>query len=361
MQPLHTVLLPDQNLANAIESFRYDLPVNPLSVVIVTLRALNNAAAPANVAASAMELMSKIGNVRSRYRGATIFDGAPVDLVQVFGRYSKWWPIQGQINGVDDDVRSVSFPLLFGRRPYDPMECFPATRRGDLTLEIDTIADPTGLDGFDMQIETVELLDATPERFIKVTTSQQTLAAGDVNDVVLPIGNKLLGLMLRANRVPNGASNDASFNECALELDNVEVMYSRTFWRGLHAEWARRARLDWMMSGHQHTIRGSGAAAAAYAQATASGIAADANNTSITTGTAARSGITGIMPETERDALQMYGFADFDPMDDLSMGIDTGGAADINWHVNASVADAAASRILPIELVVTGGAGTPAQ
>lgn len=355
MQPLRTVLEPDQNLANAVENFRYDLPVNPMSVVLVTLRALNNAAVPANVSASPVGLMSKIGNVRSRYRGATIFDGAPIDLAMVYGRYSKWWPVQGQVNGTDNDVRSVTFPLLFGRRPYDPTECFPATRRGDLTLEVDTVADPTGLDGFDLQIETVELLDAAPEKFIKVTTSQQTMAAGDVNDVVLPIGNRLLGLMLRADTFPTGASNNASFNECALELDNVEVMYSRAFWRSLHAEWARRARLDWLLAGHVHTIRGGAAAPAAYAQATTIAIAADADNTSLTTGSAARSGITGIMPETEIAQLQSYGFADFDPNDDLSLGINTGGAADINWHVNASAADAAASRILPIELVMTAG------
>lgn len=357
MQPLRTVLEPRKTLANAVETLRYDLPVNPMSVVLVTLRALNNTAVPATVSASPIGLMSKISNARSRYRGATIFDGAPIDLAMVYGRYSRWWPVQGQVNGTDNDVRSVTFPLLFGRRPYDPQECFPATRRGDLTLEIDTIADPSGLDGFDMQIETVELLDAAPERFIKVTSSQKIMASGDVNDIVLPVGNKLLGLMLRADRVPNGASNDASFNECALELDNVEVVYSRAFWRSLHAEWARRARLDWLLHGHVHTIRGGAAAAAAYAQATAIGIAADAADTSLTTGTAARAGITGIMPETEVNQLQQYGFAEFDPNDDLSLGIETGGAADISWRVNASAADSAASRILPIELVMTTGQG----
>ena len=360
MQPLRTVLEPNKVLANAVESLRYDLPVNPMSVVLVTLRALNNTAVPATVSASPIGLMSKLSNVRSRYRGATVFDGAPIDLAMVYGRYSRWWPVQGQVNGTDNDVRSVTFPLLFGRRPYDPTECFPATRRGDLTLELDTIADPTGLDGFSMQLETVELLDATPERFIKVTTSQKTMAAGDVNDIVLPVGNKLLGLMLRADTFPNGASNNASFNECALELDNVEVVYSRAFWRSLHAEWARRARLDWLFAGHMHTIRGGAAAPAAYAQANTLAIAADAADTSLTTGTAARAGITGIMPETEVNQAQSYGFADFDPNDDLSLGIETGGAADISWRVNASAADGAASRILPIELVMTTGQGAAA-
>ena len=353
-QILHTVLEPDQDMTAVVQAFRYDLPVNPISAVIVTLRALNNSAAPANYARGALELMSKISNVRARYRGATVFDGDPIDLAQIYGAYSGWYPNQGQINNTDNDVRSVSFPLLFGRRVYDPKECFPASSRGDLVMEIDTAADPTGLDGFDMQIETIELLDATPEAFIKVTTTQDTMESGDVNDIALPRGNKLLGLLLRANTFPTGASNVATFSDCSLEMDNVEVMYSRTFWRGLHAAWARRCRRDWMTEGHVHTISGGAAAPAAYAQATTIAIAADAANTSLTTGTAARAGITGIAPMTEIDALQRYGWADFDPLNDLSMAIDTRGTADINWHVNSGVADGAASRFLPIEYVQVG-------
>ena len=46
------------------------------------------------------------------------------------------------------------------------------------------------------------------------------------------------------------------------------------------------------------TITGSGAAAGAYAQATTIGIAADANDTTLTTGTAARTGITGVQAPT---------------------------------------------------------------
>ena len=124
-----------------------------------------------NFTGGPLEIMSKLSNVRTRYRGATIFDGDPLDLVQVYGRFSQWFPVQGQANRTDNHVRSISFPLLFGRFPYDPMECFPATRRGDLVLELTTVADPTGLDGYDLQNETIELLDAVPERFMKVTTA----------------------------------------------------------------------------------------------------------------------------------------------------------------------------------------------
>jgi hypothetical protein len=355
-QILHTVLEPDQNLAATAEQYTYDLPVNPLSAVIVTLRALNNTATVANFKASAVDLMAKVTKCRTRYRGATIFDGDPLDLAQIFGAYSAWYPTQGQVNATDNDVRSISFPLLFGRRAYNPAECFPASSRGDLVLEIETAADPTGLDGFDMQIETVELLDATPERFLKVTTTQDTMESGDVNDISLPRGNKLLGILLRGATYPTAASNNASLAELSLEMDNVEVMYSKTFWRGVHAMWARRVRRDWMIEGHTHTINGNAAAPAAYAQATTIAISADAANAALTTGTAARSGITGIVSPQEIADLQQFGWMDFDPLEDLSMAINTRGTADINLHVKSDVADGSASRFLPIEMVEVAAA-----
>jgi hypothetical protein len=359
-QQLRTVLTPLQALAAAAEGFDFDLPVNPLSVIVMTLRALNNTPVAANFAGTAPALMSKLSNVRVQYRGASVIDGDPLDVAMVHGRYSNWWPVQGHLSHTDNEVRSISWPILFGRHPFDPEECWPATRRGDLTMHLDTAADPTGLDGFSLQIETVELLDAAPARALKVTTTQRTLQAGDVNDIVLPIGTTLLGLLLRGVTFPTAALNNASYAENALEVDNVEVMYSRTRWRALHAEWARRTYTDWLHQGHHHLIRGSGAAAAAYAQATAIGIAADADGTSLTTGTAARSGITGVGPFPAIDAMRRYGFADFAPHPALGPGLDTRNAGDVTWHVNSDVTDGTASRALPIELLDLAGAGQAA-
>ena len=359
MQPLHTVLRPSTALAATAESFNNDLPVNPLSVILVTLRALNNTPTTAlNFAADAAALMSKISNVRAAYRGATIFDGDPLDLVNVYGRFSEWWPIQGQINQTDNDVRSITFPLLFGRRAYDPLECFPATRRGDLVLTITTAADPTGLDNFTMLIDTVELLDTVPQRFIKCTTTAFALLSGDVNDISMPIGNKLLGVLLRAGLFPTAASNNAGFNEVAMEVDNVEVLYSRATWRALHALWARKARTDWLQLGHRHLIDLAVNATDPVLVSTALGlIDASVNSSALFSGTGTlTTGHVGIAPQPELDALQRYGFAEFDFLDDLSMALDTRGAADINLHVNSSAADATA-RVLPVEIVEVAGAG----
>lgn len=359
-QILHTVLRPTTALLAGAETITNDLPVNPLSVILVTLRALNNiATVGANYLGSAVNLMAKLSNVRARYRGATIFDGDPLDLAQIHGIHSGWWPIQGQVNQVNNDVRSVTFPLLLGRRPFDADECFPATRRGDLVLELTTVADPTGLDGFEVQIETTEILDATPKRFIKITSTAFSLLAGDVNDISMPIGNKLLAILLRSGLFPTAASNNAAFNEVALKLDNVEVVHSRSFWRGLHALWARRARLDWATHGHRHLLDIAASTTDPVLTTTALGLSDVVAGSAVITGTDTSTlGHTGIAPAPELDVLQRYGLLDLDPLGDLSYALDTAGAADVNLHVNASAADTAA-RVLPVEYVIVAG-GAPA-
>jgi hypothetical protein len=91
---------------------------------------------------------------------------------------------------------------------------------------------------------------------------------------------------------------------------------------------------------------------------TALGIEAVASGSRIVTGSdTATTGHTGIGPAPEQDPLQQYGYVDLDPLNDLSLALDTRGAADINLHVNSSAADTAA-RIMPVEYVEVSGAAS---
>lgn len=328
-QILHSVLEPGLTLNAATQELNYDLPVNPLSALIITLRATNNTTTATNYNADALHLMSKMADITVRYRGATILDGDPADLAMVHGMMSGWWPIQGQLGRTDNDVRSISWPVLFGRRPYDAAECFPATRRGDLTLQITTAGDPTGLDGYQLIVETIELLDAVPQRFVKATTIEQTFSSIGPHEIDLPVGNRILGVLLRAATFPTGTSYNASFNELALTVDNVEVLYSRATWDGLRAIWRRRVNTDWMRSGHAHTEN----VAATYTQLTS------------TLGALEDLGV-----------LQRYGYVDMDPLGDLSMALDTREAADVTLDVQSTSADTDSSRAVVIEYVETGAA-----
>lgn len=330
---LRTTLIQDLAIAPSVQVQR-DLPVNPLSHLLVTLSALNNT--PANAAHNVYAgLLQMIARLSVTYRGASIVAGRLIDLAFANALLSHWLPRLGQAGAVDNDVRSITVPICFGRRPFNPTECFPATRRGDLVLTLDPAAAlPAGLDGFALQVETVELLDAAPEAFTKITETQRTMQAGDQNEIALPIGNRLLGILLNAATFPTAAALDSSFGSIALELDNVEVIYSRANWLSLYGDMLRRMRTEWPMRTHTHKEN----VAAAYAQFAQTR-----------------------EQETDDAVLQAYAYLDLDPLEDLTYTIDTANAADFNIQVTSDVADGAVSRVLPIERVmIAGAAGAPA-
>lgn len=328
-QILRTVALLDRVIPAAGETQSIDLPVNPLSALLVTIKALNNAPTVPNHSPY-NEMLNKFTNFNVRYRGATIIDGRSQDLAIAYAILSGWVPQHGQTNRVDNDVRSLTFPLLFGRRPYDPIECFPATRRGDLIFQWTAGADAAPFDNWLLHVETVELLDAQPGRFIKLTTTGRTMTLGDTNDVDLPIGNRLLGLLLQGNTFPTGASRNASFSEVRLEVDNVEVMFSRSHWETLQGELGRRLPPSWIFLEHEHDVNAAGAGIETTSTATH------------------RFGIT-----------QRYAYMDLDPLRDLTYSLDTRNAADVTLGVVSDVADAGQSRVLPVEYVELAG-GAPA-
>jgi len=365
---LRTTLVPDEAQA-AAGVIQFDLPVNPLSIILLTVKALNSTATLTNYSVLAA-LLSMISNINVRYRGASIIDASLTDLAVLTALLSGWQPKQlNQVN-THADVRAVTVPILFGRRPYDPMECFPATRRGDLILQMTTVIAPTGLDTLIIQAETVELLDAEPTQFVKQTTTTKVHNATGEHDIELPIGNNLLGALLQGPIVPTAASYNATFGRVKLQVDNVETMYSETNWETLHGEILRRIIGGWANTphthpggSHTHTISGSGAAPAAYAQATTIAISGDANAATLTTGTAARTGITGIQPSLlgttdgpieDQALIDSYAYLDMDPLNDGQYALVTRDAARVNLRVNTEAASATAMRVIPVELVPIG-------
>lgn len=321
-QILHTTLIRDRVIAAAGETFQVDLPVNPLSAIIITMRALvNDAAAVANAILSTFA--AKYTSWRVTYRGATIIQGSTLDLMIAMALRERQTPAFGNISRADNDAVTLTFPLLFGRRLYDALECFPATRRGDLVFEIIAAADATTLDNHSLQAETIELLDAKPARFRKITTITQAMAAIGINEIELPIGNKLIGCVLRPFTFPTGAAFTSSFGVIALEVDNVEVMEARRNWESAHGMLARRLPPDWNYQEHIH--------GGLFITA----VQGDSQNVSIVTAPS-----------------HAYAYLDWDPLDDDQYLLDTRGAARVNLTMDSDTADAAdTSRVLPVELV----------
>jgi hypothetical protein len=322
-QILRTTLIADEAVA-ADGIANYDLPVNPLSVVLITVKALNLDPAPVSTYSRIAQLLAMIPNLNIRYRGATIIDGSLTDLAVAMAALTGWHPLGLNAESADNQVRAVTVPICLGRVPYDPMECFPATRRGDLVLQLNRDIANLSHDGLVLQAETIELLDAEPERFCKITTQSPPAFVAGQNFVELPIGNHLLGLILQSFNVPDAADYQASFGAIALLVDNVEVIWSETNWETLHGELARRI-IPERFAGHRHNVN----------------VAAVATDT------------PSAEEETANSLLENYALMDLDPLKNGQYAIDTTGASQVRLRVTSDAADATQSRMLPIELVKT--------
>lgn len=329
MEFLRQVLVQDETLA--VSSQRTDdLPVNPLSMILVTIRCLNNTGTLTDYS-TVQNLLTQISRLEVLFKGSAIVSGSLADLARLNGILLGHGPWQTNMTTVDNDARSVTVPILLGRKPFWAEECFPAVRRGELQLQLTSAAAQTGVDNLTVQIETVELLGATPARFIKYTTISRTPAATGDSDVDLPIGNKIAGVLLFGTTVPAGAALTASFGQLRLLLDNVEHYYARTNWESLHNELVRRLSETSQSAPHSHLEN----TAAMYAQLATT----DLDNA-----------VTGFWNQ--------YAYLDFDPNADDKWLLETHGRARIHMRVNADVADA--QRIIPIELIEVSQAGVVA-
>jgi hypothetical protein len=326
MKFLRQVLIQDETFAVSTQRTD-DLPVNPLSMVLVTLRLLNNTGTMADYNAG-VALLTQMTRLEILYKGSAIIAGSLADLARLNALLIGRAPMQTAASATDNDARSITVPILLGRKPYNPEECFPAVRRGELQLQMTMGAAVTGIDTPTIQVETIELLDAKPSRFMKATTIARTFAATGDNDVDLPIGNKIAGILGFSTTVPTGAALTATLGQLRLLVDNVEQYYARANWETLHNELQRRYQ--------------ESPAIGAF-QAEEHGAAANAAGQLLTTGEHLQVGF-----------MNNYCLIDLDPNGDDMYLLETAGRSRIHLRVNADAANAA--RFIPIELVDVGQA-----
>lgn len=321
MQFLHSVLVQDESLA--VSTVRTDdLPVNPLSVILLTLRNLNNTGTLTNYQVL-QGLLTQISRVEILYQGSAIIAGSLADLARLYGFLVGRVPRQGRMVNTDNDVRWVTVPILLGRRPFWKEECFPAVRRGELQLQTTSAAAQTGIDTLVMQIETVELLGATPKRYLKATTITKTPSATGDHDVDLPIGNKLAGILGFSTTVPSGTSFNASLGQLRLLLDNVEAYFARTNFESLNGMASLFTQSQPQADEHLHLEN----TAALYTQN------ADTD-----------------LNEVNPDFFENYVYMNFSPFHDEEFLVETKGRARVHLRINQEPT-ADAIRIMPVELV----------
>lgn len=317
---LHSVIAQDITLVASART-TIDLPVNPLSMILVTLRARDTGALTVARATLATYL-AQLANLRVVFKGSDVINASPADAYVTAALITGKLPKHNTMENTITAVRYCTIPLLFSRIPYWPEECFPATRRGELQLIIDAGASLAGFDQNSLQIETVELLDAAPSRFLKYTTLARTFVATGQNDVDLPLGNPLVGCTLFGTTFPTGGSFNATLGQVSVLVDNVNFTYALTNWETLQNLMFNRLPSAIEPWSHAHVEN----LAAAYAQNAETEVQRQA-----------------------RDLFRQYAYLDWDPLKDNQYLLMTEGRGSVRVRAFADTADAA--RFIPIELV----------
>lgn len=227
---IRAVVAKNESIA-AGEAITYDLPTNPISHLILTMRFLN-----VTDEATIAQALSRLTSVNILFRGSNIISLSGADLhalnAMLFGHDNL---LENQV-ATDNAARTLSMVIPLGRKLYNGSECFPATNRGELQLQVVLDSVVTDLDNVVYQIESVELPGAKPTNFLKATTLSLSPAATGDNDLALPIANKYAGIMLFSTTVPTGLVFTTTITTVKLLANSKENYFALTNWESLHGE-----------------------------------------------------------------------------------------------------------------------------
>ncbi len=296
----------------------YDLPVNPLSFLQIILR-WQDGAVIGNSSDAITAALSFLSKIEVLFRGQAIVSVSGADLWFMMQALTGWKP--GIMNLVDAAAERhyLSLILPFGRIPYHPAWAFPASRRGELQLQMTYPAAVGVVDSPALIVESVELLDTTPRNFLKYTTISKTPSAAGEHDVDLPIGNPIIGAALFATQVPTGVVTSRDIGEIRLLVDNIEQIVAKSNWEAFQQEVWMRIGLDMQTNRHTHMIEP-------------------------VAGTFTGGQLLTILGQAQ------YAYLDFDPLKDLSYALQTRGRSRINFRINAETTFTAI-RVIPVEVM----------
>jgi hypothetical protein len=324
---LRSIVSDFQTLTASADITPIDLPVNPLSHLILTLKHTKNVAAQVTSLGNLMMgIIGQITDVSIRHRGENIIQGTLTDLMVMNALVTGQTPVVGDFAQADNQEQFVSIMLSLARKPYSHHEGFPATQRGNLRFHMTAGAISSLYDAAVWALEAVELIEDEPTQFLKYTTQTRTIAATGRQRIPLPIGNDLLGILLFDPNDEIDSTVTYAYDKVKLLKDNVEQYFAESNWESIREVMTRRVP-NWMLAfGHVHALA-----------------AADTE--------------TGEeqVKVADRPPVQ-YGFLDFDPLGDGSFSLETRGASSLDLDLNAGVAGSAVVRSLPLELVPVPGA-----
>jgi hypothetical protein len=316
----HSVVVPNETIT-AGKSPSYDLPVSPLSHLLLTIKFAQDLVSDAMVFANIAKMLDKV-EVLYKGSGVTSMNGLDLLACGLLVCDFESWGVNAA--GVDDELRSFTFLVPFGRQLYSPIECYPSQSRGELVLQTTWASEFTEIDGGTLQVEAVELPGAHPERFLKMTTSGFTPTGTAEFDMELPIGNQISDIVLWGATIPSGLTATRTISSIQIRKNNSEFMYSHSNFETLHNMMGRMRAAPGNWGSHVHRLT-----AAAFAQWDDTGAVIPANH-----------------------ILSNHLLVPFDVRRDGMHILRTDDANDLNIRIKPDAA--AAVRVIPCEVVAVG-------
>lgn len=220
MDFIRSNLLKDHTMAT--ETKTIDLPVNPLSHLLISIEGYN-----VTDEATLAEILAFLNGVEVTHKGTSIVD---LESESLAAEMSYLFQTQAHLSNnvaTDNATRNLGLIIPFGRRIFNPAECFPKTVRGELQLTLDCTVPATSFDNAIINVESVELPGATPTRFLK-STQMNVAAPGATgeNPVDLPIGNPYIALLLQHTTFTLTSSTTYGVRSCKIKKNNIEWGYS---------------------------------------------------------------------------------------------------------------------------------------
>lgn len=246
----HSVVVPDETIVEG-KSPTWDLPVSPLSHLLVTIKFCQDGTTTQVIFASIPEMIDKLEVL---YKGSAVTSVNGLDLLAcglLICDFESWGV---NATGQTLSERSFTFLVPFGRQLYSPVECYPSTARGELVLQITWKSAFSEIDTGRLQVEAVELPDAHPERFLKMTTGAFTQTGNKEFDMGLPIGNQISDVVLWGTTIPVAAATVRSIASIQIRKNNSEYMYSRTNFETMHNMMGRLRAAPGYWGSHTHDI-----------------------------------------------------------------------------------------------------------
>ena len=230
MEFIRSVVLEDHTTAT--ETIEKDLPTGAISHCVLSMDGYN-----VTDEATLAEILAFIETVEVSRGGVTVHSLQSEDLYGVNAYLFKRKPVLTGKLATDNLQRNLGLIVPFGREIFNPDECHPATSKGDLTLRVKTTVPSASLDNSQFNIDAIQLVGATPKRYLK-STLRVIAAPGQTGDnlVDLPIGNEIVCVQLRMVTVPAASSHVYGVEKVSILVNEKEYGYSAASAPCLEAE-----------------------------------------------------------------------------------------------------------------------------